>query len=174
MQSTRHDIGTTGTIHEVPDTDGTTRWVGAVGHPVGETPELLGQRWDAFARKLFRFGLEPAGDEPVFTTRVGGTSTDHYVLREVQSFFWCGLGGGVGVVRGLVWEGDGVTMTNQSRDVDLNGIDIDDLQSAAGAIWLETRRHGATASCECPVIEAIAVLQERGYAITKEGVTNSE
>jgi hypothetical protein len=83
MTQTRHDIGTTGTVHEIQDVEGNPRWVGAVGHPVDETPELLGLRWDAFARTLFRHGLEPAGDEPAFTTRVGGTHTDHYVLREV-------------------------------------------------------------------------------------------
>jgi hypothetical protein len=90
MQSTRHDIDTTGTVHEIPDTEGNTRWVGAVGHPADETPELLGLRWDAFAKKMFRFGLEPAGDEPAFTTRVGGTHTDLYVLQEVSSFLSLG------------------------------------------------------------------------------------
>jgi hypothetical protein len=85
MQHTRHDIGTTGTVHEIPDTEGGTQWVGVVVHPVGETPELLEQRWDAFARLMFRDGLEPVADEPLFTSRVGGTHTDHYVLREVSA-----------------------------------------------------------------------------------------
>ena len=86
MQITRHDIVTTGTVHEIlQDMHGTTRWVGVVSHPVDETPELLGLRWDEFARTMFRHGLEPAGDEPAFTTRVGGTSTDHYVLQEVSA-----------------------------------------------------------------------------------------
>jgi hypothetical protein len=85
MQTLRHDIGTTGTVHEIMDTAGNNWWVGVVGHPVDETPELLEQRWDAFARTLFQQGLEPVGDEPEFTTRVGGTHTDHYVLQEVSA-----------------------------------------------------------------------------------------
>jgi len=92
MHRTQRDTTVTGTIHEVMDTAGVLRWVGAVAHPEDETPELLEQRWDAFARTMFRHGLEPVGDEPAFTTSAGGATTDHYALREVSEL------GGVGQV----------------------------------------------------------------------------
>lgn len=64
-----------------------------------------------------------------------------------------------------------MSLTNQNREADLNGIDLGTLRLAAKAIWLETSRHGC-ASCECPIIEAIAVFQERGYVITKKAAPN--
>ena len=86
MHRTQQDTTVTGTVHEALDVAGATRWVGVVEHPVGETPELLEQRWDAFARTMFQHGLEPVGDEPAFTNRAAGMLTDHYLLVEITAF----------------------------------------------------------------------------------------
>lgn len=60
--------------------------------------------------------------------------------------------------------------TNQGRlfSTILEDAKTPDLQAAADAMWLEARRHPATSACECPVIEALAVLYERGFRLVKE------
>ena len=58
-------------------------WVGEVTHPVDETAEQLEQRWDGFARLMFRQGLEPVQDDPDDSMVVDGEVTDRYALQEI-------------------------------------------------------------------------------------------
>jgi hypothetical protein len=58
-------------------------WAGEVTHPVGETAEQLEQRWDGFARLMFRQGLEPVSDEPAYTLVVDGEVMVGYALQEI-------------------------------------------------------------------------------------------
>lgn len=57
--------------------------------------------------------------------------------------------------------------TNQGRNTDLLWKDLTwaDIKAAADALWLEARHHPGDASCECPAVEAVAVLYERGYRL---------
>ncbi len=59
--------------------------------------------------------------------------------------------------------------TNQGRDIGRVSKEVSwrDIDEAAQVMWREVRRHSARASCECPVIEVIARLQELGYVISK-------
>lgn len=60
-------------------------------------------------------------------------------------------------------------LSNQGRDIEtlLRNMSHEDLKAASAAMWTEVQRHPTEASCECPVIEALAVLYELGYALTK-------
>jgi len=81
-----HTRSTTDThygVYSTKDTDGDRAWVGEVTHPVGETAEQLEQRWDGFARLMFRQGLEPVQDDPDDSMVVDGEVTDRYVLQEI-------------------------------------------------------------------------------------------
>lgn len=59
--------------------------------------------------------------------------------------------------------------SNQGRDLDLLLQDVPmlALQEAATALWTEVEAHDDTASCECPVIEALARLYELGYRVVQ-------
>lgn len=60
-------------------------------------------------------------------------------------------------------------LSNQGRPIGqlLEDVSFGDLENAAQAMWLEATRHPATATCECPVIEALGVLYEQGYRLVK-------
>lgn len=56
------------------------------------------------------------------------------------------------------------------RDVGIaEGTGLVDLQAASAALWKEARDHPPTSTCDCPLLEALAVLYERGYRISKVG-----
>lgn len=59
--------------------------------------------------------------------------------------------------------------SNQGRDLAdlLNDVALEDIRAAASALWIESRRHPVDAACECPAIEALAVLYERGYRLER-------
>lgn len=51
--------------------------------------------------------------------------------------------------------------SNGGRNIDLvveDMIKLGGFTEAAHAMWVEARRHPETATCECPLIEAMAVL----------------
>jgi 3-deoxy-D-manno-octulosonic acid (KDO) 8-phosphate synthase len=64
--------------------------------------------------------------------------------------------------------------SNQGRDLDqlLNDVAWPDIRAATDALWIETHRHPAGASCECPTLEALAVLYERGYRLVLPGTVS--
>ena len=73
-----------GSVYLMVDAQGREVRVGYTGYPAGETTDETEQRWNDFTRLLFHVhGLEPAADEPTFTTVVGGQLTEHYVLQDV-------------------------------------------------------------------------------------------
>lgn len=57
--------------------------------------------------------------------------------------------------------------SNQGRQILelLTDISCPDLAEATKAMWLEIGRHPSVASCECPMIEGLALLYERGYKL---------
>lgn len=59
--------------------------------------------------------------------------------------------------------------SNQGREVDqlLDDIDPQAMEEAAKATWREVQNHPAGASCRCLAIEALAVLYEAGYRVTR-------
>ena len=73
-----------GAVYLMVDTQGVEVRVGRTGYTPGETAQETEQRWNDFTRHLFhQYGLEPAADEPTFTTEAGGRLTEHYVLQDV-------------------------------------------------------------------------------------------
>ncbi len=59
--------------------------------------------------------------------------------------------------------------TNQGRKMDqlLKDTNIGDLRRASEAMYIELGNHPSTSTCECPLIEALAVLYEQGYRLIK-------
>lgn len=59
---------------------------------------------------------------------------------------------------------------NQRRDISqlLDDVDHQDLVAVAAAVWDEIKVHLEDSTCLCPAIEALAVLYERGYRLTRE------
>ena len=81
-----HTRSTTDThygVYSTRNTEGQRDWVGEVTYPVEHTWEQLEQRWDGFARLMFRQGLEPVQDDPDDSMVVDGEVTDRYVLQEI-------------------------------------------------------------------------------------------
>lgn len=54
--------------------------VGCFGWRDGEDVE---DRWNEFAQEMWRAGLQPYGDEPVFTFTEGDVIYDHYYLVSI-------------------------------------------------------------------------------------------
>jgi len=52
-------------------------------------------------------------------------------------------------------------------DAVLDAVEIPDLQAATKVLWKEARLHPATATCDCPTIEALCALYDRGYRLVK-------
>jgi hypothetical protein len=71
-------------VYAMKDTEGQRAWVGEVTHPAGETGDEIERRWDAFARLMFAYGVEPAQDDPDHSVLVDGVVTDRYRLREIE------------------------------------------------------------------------------------------
>ena len=69
--------------YSTKSTEGQRVWVGEVTYPVDPTADELEQRWDGFARLMFRQGLEPVQDDPDYSMVVDGEVTDRYVLQEI-------------------------------------------------------------------------------------------
>ena len=80
---TRLTTGAHSGISAARNTAGHWAWVGEVTHPAGETPGELEQRWDAFTRLMFAYGVEPAQDAPDHSMLVDGVVTDRYRLQEI-------------------------------------------------------------------------------------------
>lgn len=57
--------------------------------------------------------------------------------------------------------------SNQGRDLGklLQDVEVADVKAAAAALWREVGNHPGHASCECPALEVLAVLYERGYQL---------
>ena len=70
-------------VYATKNTEGQWGWVGEVTYPVDPTAVELEQRWDGFARLMFRQGLEPVQDDPDDSMLVDGVVTDRYSLQEI-------------------------------------------------------------------------------------------
>ena len=80
---TRLTTGSHSGVYAMKDAEGRWGWVGKITHPAGETPGELEQRWDAFARLMFAYGVEPAQDDPDHSGLVDGEVVDRYRLQEI-------------------------------------------------------------------------------------------
>jgi hypothetical protein len=59
-------------------------YMGCVGRVIGESWQDAQQRWDAFAREMWEFGVQPNDDEPFFSILDDGIVWDHYTLVEIE------------------------------------------------------------------------------------------
>ena len=74
-----------GEVYAVVGTDGRKTYYGRIGRDPDATYAATEARWDAFARLMFRYGVEPVTDEPTFTTDdlTHACVVDHYLLQEL-------------------------------------------------------------------------------------------
>lgn len=73
------------TVHTLQDVLGHQVYLGCVAHMGDESPPEYASMWDAFARQMFAYGVEPTSDEPAYTATEDGQVRDHYLLRLIGS-----------------------------------------------------------------------------------------
>lgn len=71
-------------VYAMRDTEGYRVWVGEVFNPAGETWAEIEQRWDAFSRLMFAYGVEPTTFIPAHS--IAGTAgiMNRYLLQEIE------------------------------------------------------------------------------------------
>jgi hypothetical protein len=60
-------------------------YLGCFTHGINDTASAVEANWDAFAKRMWSWGLEPISDEPTLTTEEDDRIFDHYTLREIQA-----------------------------------------------------------------------------------------
>ena len=62
-------------------------YLGCFTYGINDTAGVVEANWDAFAKRMWSWGLEPVSDEPCHTIEEDGRVFDHYTLREIRAEF---------------------------------------------------------------------------------------
>lgn len=60
-----------------------------------------------------------------------------------------------------------MTTMDDPLDLIVDDTTFADRRVAGTAVWASCRRHPAEASCECPLLDGLVVLYQRGYRLTR-------
>lgn len=56
---------------------------------------------------------------------------------------------------------------SEKIDEVFDDVNLGDLSAAARIMWREARNHPDASTCECPAVEVLCALYERGYKLVK-------